>query len=98
MFNEKFVAWDYSHPKSFRSAFVRGLTCILLLFIPMKAENKGAWAAMKIEIFPFQRRGKFSLARQSLFRVFKYRLKIMRRVAGEFCQRLFGGKTVFKII
>jgi hypothetical protein len=95
---ENFVAWKYFCPKIFGSRFVRGVTCMLVLLIPMKAEIIGACAAIKIEVLPSLRRGSFRYAFNCLFRIFKYRLKIMWLIAAEMWRRLIFGKSVLQLL
>jgi hypothetical protein len=47
LLNEDFVAWNYFHPKVFRHAPARILTCMLVLLIPMKMEFVSAGVLVK---------------------------------------------------
>jgi len=98
LFYENFFAWNYSCPRIFGHAFIRGLTCMLVLPIPMKAEIICAFAVIKVEVLPSLRRGSFRSAFGSLVRIFRGRLIIARRIAGEFLRRLIFGKVVLKIL
>jgi Sulfotransferase family len=97
LFYENFVAWDYYCPKIFRHALVRGLTCMLLLPVPWKAEIISARATITLRVLPSLRRGDFWFAFKGLFRVFRRRLAIMWEIASEICRRLVGGKAVLEI-
>jgi hypothetical protein len=98
LFYENFVTWNYSCPKIFRHALIRGLTCMLLLLLPMKVEIIGACAIIKIEVLPSLRRGRLWFAFKCLTRIFRRRLTIMGRVAAEFCRRLIFKKAVLEIL
>jgi hypothetical protein len=98
LFYEDFVAWNYSCPKIFGHRLVRGLTCMLVLPIPMKTEVIRAWAAIKDQVFPSLMRGRLLFAFKCLFGIFRWRLSIMRLIVVEFYRRVFLGKTVLEIL
>jgi hypothetical protein len=47
VFNEDFVAWNYSCPTVFKHSFVRISVCVLLLLVPMKMEFVIAYRLIK---------------------------------------------------
>jgi hypothetical protein len=98
LFYENFVAWNYSCPKIFRHALVRGLTCMLLLPVPWKAEIISARVTIILRVLPSLRRGNFWFAFKGLFRVFRRRVAIMWEIASEICRRLIGGKAVLETL
>jgi hypothetical protein len=90
------LARNYSCPKRFGYRFVRGLTCVLVLLIPMKAEIACARAAIKA--LPPLRLGNFRAAFNCLARIFMCRLRVMWLIAAAFCQRLIFGKVVLEML
>jgi hypothetical protein len=98
MFYENFVAWNYSCPKIFGNALVRGLTCLLIFLIPMKTETISACAIIKAQVLPSLRHGDFRLAFKSLFGIFRCRLAMIYCVTSEIWRRLIFGKTVLEIL
>jgi Sulfotransferase family len=98
LFYENFVAWNYFCPKIFGHALVRGLICILVLLIPMKAEIIGARATIKMQVRPSLRLENFQSVFGCLFRIFVCRLSMIWNVAGELCRRIIFGKSVLKLL
>jgi hypothetical protein len=98
MFYENFVAWNYSCPKIFRNALVRGLACMLVFLIPMKTEAIAACAVVKAEVLPSLRHGDVRLAFKRLFGIFRSRLAMIYCVTSEIWRRLVFGKTVLEIL
>ena len=98
LFYENFVAWNYSCPKIFGHALVRGLMCILVLLIPMKAEVIGARATIKMQVRPSLKLENFQSAFGCLFRIFVCPLSMIWNVAGELCRRIIFGKAVLKLL
>ena len=98
IFYENFAAWNYSCPKIFRNALVRGLACVLVFLIPMKTETVSAGAGFKAQVLPSLRRGDFRLASKSLFGIFRCRLTMIYCVTSEIWRRLVFGKTVLEIL
>ncbi len=97
MFYENFVAWNYSCPRIFRHALVRGFACMLVFLIPMKTETISARAVVKAKVLPSLRHGDFRLAFKSLFGIFRCRLAMIYCVTSEIWRRLVFGKTVLEI-
>jgi hypothetical protein len=98
LFYENFVAWNYSCPKIFRHALVRGLTCMLLLPVPWRAEIISARVTITVRVLPSLRRGNLWFAFKGLLRVFARRVAIMWEITSGICRRLIDGKAVLKTL
>jgi hypothetical protein len=92
MLYEDFVAWNYPCPRIFRHAWVRVLTCVLVLPIPMKIELITARTALK----SLPSRG-FGYTIKGLVRVCIGRVVIMSLLAVELYRRLAFGKQVLEL-
>jgi Sulfotransferase family len=95
MLYEDFIAWNYPCPKIFRHTLVRGLTFVLLLLIPMKAEIICARAAIKA--LPPIRHGNLQAVFICISRILMCRLGVMWLVADAFCRRCILEKVVLKL-
>jgi hypothetical protein len=89
---EDFVAWNYPCPKIFKHAFVRVLTCIVVLLIPMKIEIITARTVLK----SLPSRG-FRYTIKGLVRICLGRVAIMSLLAVELYRRLAFGKQVLEL-
>jgi hypothetical protein len=96
VFNEDFVAWDYSCPKIFKHTLVRFLTCTLVLLIPMKIEIIAGYRLVKV--LPTLRWTDFPYAINAFARVVISRLAIMFLLAEELYRRLVFGKKVLELL
>jgi Sulfotransferase family len=89
---EDFVAWNYPCPRIFRHAWVRVLTCLLLLPVPTKIEI--ITARMVFKLLPSKN---FSRAIKGLARICIGRVAIMSLLAVELYRRLVFGKQVLEL-
>jgi hypothetical protein len=96
VFNEDFVAWNYSCHKSFKHPLVRVLTFILVFLIPMKIEIIEARTLLKN--LPSLRCRGFSYAVNGLVRLFICRVTVMSLLAVNLCRRLAFGKKVLECL
>jgi sulfotransferase family protein len=96
VFNEEFVAWKYPSPRILRYALVRVLTCMVVLFIPMKIEIITA----RDLIWKPSSRQQSSLrsAIHSLGQIVVTRAYIMSLLAGSLFSRLAFGRNVLQLL
>jgi hypothetical protein len=85
---EDFVAWNYPCPRIFKHAWVRALTCMLVLLVPMKIEI--ITAGMVFNLFPSRDFFK------GLTRICINRVAIVSLLAVELYRRLAFGKQVLE--
>jgi hypothetical protein len=94
VFNEDFVAWNYSCPRIFKNPFIRVLTFIFVFIIPMKIEIIEARTFVKNVVS--LRRGRFSYAFNGMVRISVCRVAVILLLAVNLCRRLVFGKNVLK--
>jgi len=95
---DNFATWNYPCPKIFSRPFVRGITCMLLLLIPMKMEVITACAVIKLQVLPSLRSGNVRRAMNRVLQIVYYRLALMSVVATECFRRLRTKKILLQPI
>jgi hypothetical protein len=93
---DNFATWNYPCPRIFRNPLVRGVTCMLLLLVPMKMEIIIASAVIRLQVLPSLRSGDIRFALGRSLRIVYCRLGIMYVVASECFQRLWAKKTLLR--
>jgi hypothetical protein len=95
---DNFATWNYPCPRIFRNPLVRGVTCLLLMFIPTKMETTTASAVFKLQVLPSLQSGNVWFAIGRALRIVYCRLGIMSVVAAECFRRLLAKKTLLQPI
>jgi Sulfotransferase family len=90
LFQEDFAAWNYDAPKRFAHAWVRWLTWLAVLPVPMRTELVAAGVVMQRQVLPFLGQRRFMPAARALFRLVACHISVRRLIRTELSQRIAG--------
>jgi hypothetical protein len=87
---EDFVAWDYPCPRIYRHVWLRRLVVTAFHFVPLKMEIAAARLAMRLQVRPFVRKGKYWQAVRAIARMVTTHFERARIVSTELKRRIGG--------